>query len=228
MRCGCRISHQPELSGRPQSSPRSSSKPAQCIERIGVRGHVVPNLNIVAAVRGIRRALNRGAFFVHDHLGRRQVNVIVLFATGELRMRRLRLAPAVVGPFPRKPAFSRLRLEANLQRVVLVEMKVEFDLSRHLPQMHLHLLLQMRIAAQQRRQHLPGRSDFERADALLERERHERTRRALRQAIEAMLHAHQFKLGPRMVRLRREEQPHVLEWLAQTRGGDDFEIEIKP
>ena len=125
-------------------------------------------------------------------------------------------------------ALARVGLEANLQRVVLVEMKVEFDLRRHLAQMHLHLLLQMRIAAQQRRQKLARRGDIDRTDALLERQRHERARRPLRQAVEAMLHANELQLGPRMVRLRREEKLRVFQRLAQAGGGDDLEIKIEP
>ena len=98
----------------------------------------------------------------------------------------------------------------------------------HLAQVHLHLLLQMRIAAQERRQELPGGGDIDLADALLEGERHERARRPFRQAIEAVLHADELQLGPRMIGLRREEKTRVLQRLAQAGGGDDFKIEIEP
>ena len=93
-------------------------------------------------------------------------------------------------------ALARVGLEPDLQRVVLIEMEVEFDLRRHLAQMDFHLLLQMRIAAQERRQKLARRGDIDRAHAALERQRHERTRRPFREAIEAMLHANELQLGP--------------------------------
>ena len=112
--------------------------------------------------RALTSLSTAGIFLVHDHLAAKHLDIIVLFSPGKLRMGRLGLRPAVVGRFPGQPAFPRLRLEADLQRVVLVEVKVKFHLRRHLPQVDLDLLLQMRIAPQQRRQHLPRRGDLER------------------------------------------------------------------
>ena len=86
-------------------------------------------------------------------------------------------------------------------------MKVEFDLRRDLAQMHLDLLLQMRIAAQERRQELARRRRHRpRPTPRLKRQRHERAGRAFREPVEAMLHANEFQFGPGMVRLGREEK----------------------
>ena len=124
-------------------------------------------------------------------------------------------------------AFARVGGEADLKGVVFVEMKVEFDLRGDLAQVDFDLLLEMRIAAQQRRQKLPGGGDIDLADAALEGEGHERTGRALGEAVEAMLHADQLQIGPVMVGFLGEKKAGVLERFAQAGGGDDFKIKVE-
>ena len=181
---GWRMSHQPELSGRPHSSPRSDSKPRSHVRApsvsasAGTSSQISTSLAACAASPASSRCPGGG---MHDHLRRRHGRIAVLLGAGQLGMGRLRFGPAVVDPLPRQLALARVGLEADLQCVVLVEMEIELHLRRHLAQMHLHLLLQMRIAAQQRRQQLAGGGDIDRTHAALERQRHERTRGPLGQ-----------------------------------------------
>ena len=118
------MSHQPELSGRPQNSPRSSSKPrsqASGGERVGLGGHVVPNFHVARSMARDRNAPSSGALLSCTIIsGGGEMDVIVLLAAGKIGMSRLRLAPAVVGPFPDEPPLARLRLEADLERIVLL------------------------------------------------------------------------------------------------------------
>ncbi len=135
--------------------------------------------------------------------------------------------PTVIEPFPVEIAFAGIGAEPDLQRVVLVEVEVEFDLRRHLPQVNLHLMLEMRITAQERRQKMARGGDIDRAHAALQGQGHERTGRPFRQAIKAMLHADQLEFRPGMVRLRRKEEAHVFQRFTQARGGDDLEVKVE-
>ena len=53
------MTHQPELSGRPQSSPRSdleAAQPGQRVGGVGIGGNIVPDFDVVARRAARRRA----------------------------------------------------------------------------------------------------------------------------------------------------------------------------
>ncbi len=203
-----------------------SAQPCQRAERVGIGRHVVPDLDVLSRAAAAGRDGLRRARFVDDHFGRGDVDIGVLLAGADFL--RLRLGPTIVEPFPEQRALARHGAETDLQGVLLIELEIKFDLRGHLAQMHLHLLLQVRVTAQKRRQKLARRGGVDFSHALLEGERHERVGRPLRQAIEAVPDANELKLRPRMVGLGRKKEIRVGKRFAQAGGGDDLEIEVEP
>src|SRR5260370_32017906 len=90
------------------------------------------------------------------------------------------------------------------------------------------LLMKMRRTAKEGRKKVAGRGDIHRAHAAFEGQCHERTGRAFREAIEAMLHTDKLQFGPGMIRLGREEQAHGFQRLAQARRGHPSKLETEP
>jgi len=140
---------------------------------IGVGGNIVPDFNVVCGMPAGKSASFRRGILMHDDLRRRDMHIAVFVTLGCFKMPGLGFCPAIIGPFPMEFVLARVGGEADLERVVLIEMEVKLHLRGNLPQVDFDLLLKMRIPAQQRRQELACGGGIDLADTALKRQRHE-------------------------------------------------------